>query len=249
MYGQVCSPANYHQFPELAGETEQVRAGPSARRGGLRAKGSERRLEVICKELKEEYFDGVSLARAEYRFNLRVRVRQRTGYFGQGQRLNSEVALVYLVGGKTRVKTVNSVFYQRPVTLLGSQRLLDFINLFIRMEDVEEYTSGGLLVDNRQGQVLLLRASIPASPKQELLSLDYTAELDLAPTTYYFVKMLPAVIVAASGLLAACASGLVSLLLLVFKVKCCSLGKEKEEDGDTERSRESQAPVESDSID
>lgn len=246
MYGLVCSPANYHKFPELTGQTEEGRACPSAKRS--RAEGSERRLEVICNELKEEYFDWVSLARAEYRLSLRLRVRQRSGYYGQGRHLNSEVALVYLVRDKTRVKTVNSVFYKRPVTVLGSQHLADFINLFIRTEEVEEYTSSGLLVDNRQGQVLLLRASIPASAEQELLSLDYNAALELAPATYYLFKLLPAVIVAVAGLLAACGTGLVSLLL-VFGVKCFSLGKEKDEGSDTEVNREPQGDVKSDSID
>lgn len=175
-------------------------------------------LKKFCNRLQQTYMDKLHLDSFLYSFQVSLVDDKRSTRYRPASRLTVEVSVVSTFKGKTRVKNFNSIFYREPSTLLGSRFLHNWLNYFWRDYN-DRYHSGEIILDNSHSNLVMLHLSIPRY-RLEIKSVSIKSNLDLNTFVYYFMKMLPILILVASVFLAFNVSIFSSVFLLVLIVKC-----------------------------
>lgn len=152
-----------------------------------------------------------------YSFQISLVDDKRSSRYRPGSTLSVQISVVSSFKGKTRVKNFNSIFYKEPGALLGSRFLYNWLNYFWR-DFTEKYHSGPIVLDNTRANLVMLHLSIPKY-RLEIKSVAVKSVLDIHSVIYYFMKLLPLIIISIALFIALNITILLSVVLLVVFVR------------------------------
>jgi hypothetical protein len=179
-------------------------------------------LKGLCTNLQQTYMDKLHLDNFMYSFQVSLIDDKRSTRYRPTSRLSVQISVVSTFKGKTRVKNFDSIFYREPTTLLGSRFLHNWLNYFWR-DYTDKYHSGQIVLDNSRSNLVMLHLSIPRY-RLEIKSVTVVSSLDLNAFVYYFMKLLPIVILGSSIFVAFNVSVMASVLLVALIAKCFQSG-------------------------